>query len=324
MEEPLTMSARDPGEGYRRDRVTAEERFDEVEATVSHLLRWAHPGLGGKSFGGALYQGLTERGLLEARAVFELGGGLGDLASELCRAAGGPLRYTFLELSPRLARAQRAKVPHAESVGAHAERLPFRDASLRGLFLSNEVIADLRVVEAGSREGEALRARYALDVARGQLINAGAMRLLEELRRVLAPGAATCLTEFGGDFPPRAVRLEGPGGRGRHHEHSIHFGQLEQVARALGFSTERVPLHVLVGADPALRVASYLDLLRLRRFVPSLPVFAFPGSELQRRHPVLTRLFRFDFPPLGSPRFPEPQATGGFFQLFHALILRVG
>jgi hypothetical protein len=55
--------------------------------------------------------------------------------------------------------------------------------------------------------------------------------------------------------------------------------------------------------------------------VPRLPVLAFTQDELKARHPLLTRVFRFDFPAVGSPRFPDPLAGGGFCQLFHALLL---
>jgi hypothetical protein len=257
--------------------------------------------------------------------VIELGGGLGFVAAAMMNAAAkaqSPLHYTFLELSPVLARAQRAEASMASSVRGHAEALPFADRSVRGLFLANEVIADLRVCPVDSKEGRAWLERFSLPGASGPLLNAGALAFVVELARVLAPGSAAMLTEFGGSFPAAPVRLEGSFGRGRHVEHSIQFEHLEAAAAQLGLETERMLLAELLGVNRELRVASYPDIVRLRRFVPSLPVLAWPKEELEKRHPLLTRFFRFDFPTIGSPAFPDPTSQGGFCQLFHTLTLR--
>ena len=40
------------------------------------------------------------------------------------------------------------------------------------------------------------------------------------------------------------------------------------------------------------------------------------------RRKVLSRLLALELPPLGSPRWPDATAPGGFAQLFRALILR--
>ncbi len=295
-----------------------------METTVSHLFRRPHPALDGRSFGEALYDALDARGLLATGNVLELGGGAGFVAAAMsARAAarGRPLRHTFLDLSRPLLALQRQALPGASALRADAHRLPLRAGSLRGLFLANEVIADLSAAPASSPHGRALAERYGLTPAPGELLNVGALGLVEELARVLAPGGAACLTEFGGDFAAAPVRLYGAFGAGDHVEHSIHFGQLEAAARALGLTAERVLLAELLGVRRDVRVASYQDVMRLRRLVPRLPVLAHPRAQLEARHPVLTRLFRFDFPEVGSPRFPDPLARQGFCQVFHALFL---
>lgn len=312
-------------ETYRRDRLSPQERFDQVETTMSHLLRRPHPALAGRSYGGALHAALREQGLLEQGEVTEIGGGAGFVASAFLEASAGRLRYRLLDLSRPLLRLQRQRLGGAAaSVCASAERLPFRDAAVRGLVLANEVVADLSTLPAGEPGARALVERYGLGLpeAKHPLINVGALRLLEELARVLAPGAGACLIEFGGDFNPGGTWLSGPLGRGGHLEHSIHFGQLEQVARALGFEVQRRKVADLLGLDPTVRVASYHDLLRLRRFVKDLPIVAAPRAELEARHPVLTRFFRFEFPAIGSAGFPHPGTRGGFAELFIALLLR--
>jgi SAM-dependent methyltransferase len=296
-----------PSESYRRDRLSPRERFDEVETTMSHLLRRPHPALGGRSYGAALFHALRARGYLDPSApVLEVGAGAGFVSAAFSQEAGGALRYTFVDLSRPLLAIQRKQVPGATALRAHAERLPLRDASFRGLVLANEVIADLET---------------APDTA-GALVNAGALRFARELHRVLAPGGAACLTEFGGDFRPSGVWLSGAMGRGGHLEHSIHFGELESACRALGFEVERLKVADLIGLDRSVRVASYHDLLRLRRLVRDLPIYAFPKAELEKRHPVLTRLFHLELPPIGSAGFPHPGTHGGFAELFEALLLR--
>src|SRR5207237_6809048 len=99
---------------HRRDRLVAKRRFDEVECTVSHLLRWPHPALGGRRYGEALLQGLAQRGFKPgASGVLEIGGGAGHLAEAAWRGDCGPftgVRWTSLDLSPQLLKAQRTRL----------------------------------------------------------------------------------------------------------------------------------------------------------------------------------------------------------------------
>ncbi|HEY4729894.1 MAG TPA: hypothetical protein VIH41_02105, partial [Myxococcales bacterium] len=181
-----------------------------------------------------------------------------------------------------------------------ALELPFASRSLDGLVLANEVIADL-AVEGGR--------------------NTGAIRLVRELSRVLAPGGAAVLTEFGGDFDPGPVRLLAAFGQGEHVEWSIDFRSIRAAAVQAGLAVEELPLHALLGADLSVRCASYTDLWRLRR-VASCEVFAAPEAEVRRRFPVLSRVLALELPPLGSTRWPDATGPAGFAQLFRALILR--
>src|SRR4051812_40983992 len=254
-----------PAQSYRRDRLSPVERFDEVETTMSHLLRRPHPALGGRSYGGALFHALRERGYLEGGAVLEVGAGAGFVTAAFARESGDSLRYTFADLSRPLLSIQRQQVPGASAIRADAERLPLRDASFRGLVLANEVIADLETTRD----------------ERGALVNSGALRFAAELHRVLAPGGTACLTEFGGDFRPRGVWLSGAMGRGGHLEHSIPCGELEPSCRGLGFDVEPLKVADLTGLARSVRVTSYHDPPRLRRLVRNLPIYAFPKAELE-------------------------------------------
>src|SRR5207237_1660975 len=98
---------------HRRDRLVAKRRFDEVECTVSHLLRFPHPALGGRRYGEALLQGLGALGLGPGHSgVIEIGGGAGHLAEAAWRGDAGPFtkaRWTAIDLSPALIAAQRRR-----------------------------------------------------------------------------------------------------------------------------------------------------------------------------------------------------------------------
>jgi SAM-dependent methyltransferase len=299
---------------HRSDRLPAHRRFDEVECTISHLLRFPHPALGGRRYGEALLQAIAARGIVPGRSgVVEIGGGAGHVAESALRGDAGPFtgaRWTSVDLSPALIAAQRRRVldpsqprgahPRWSGVRADAVSLPVRTRSLDGLLLANEVIADLPI-ENGR--------------------NTGAVELVNEVSRVLAPGGAAVLTEFGGDSPPGPLRLLAGSGQGEHVEWSIDFRDLRAAAAEAGLAVEELPLHELIRADLTVRCASYTDLWRLRR-VTSCEVFAAPAAQVRKRFPLLSRLLALELPPLGSPRWPDATAPGGFAQLFRALILR--
>src|SRR2546426_6417589 len=99
-----------PGAPHRLDRLTARRRFDEVECTISHLLRFPHPALRGLRYGEALLQGIAARGILPGPdGVLEIGGGAGHVAEAAWRGNAGPYtgsRWISLDLSPALLRAQ--------------------------------------------------------------------------------------------------------------------------------------------------------------------------------------------------------------------------
>jgi SAM-dependent methyltransferase len=299
---------------HRKDQLPARRRFDEVECTVSHLLRLPHPALQGRRYGEALLQGIAARGIGPGRAgVLEIGGGAGHVAESAWRGDAGVFtqtRWTSLDLSPALLAAQRRRVlepsqprgSHQRWSGLRADALdlPFRAGSLDGLVLANEVIADLPVEDGR---------------------NIGAIRLVRELSRVLAPGGAAVLTEFGGDFQPGPVQLLAAKGDGEHLEWSIDFRQLRDAARDARLAVEELPLHALLGADLSVRCASYTDLWRLRRLA-SCDVFAAPAADVRRRFPLLSRMLALELPELGSPRWPDATAPAGFAQLFRALLLR--
>ncbi|MBL4844048.1 MAG: SAM-dependent methyltransferase [Planctomycetes bacterium] len=244
----------------------ASEQFEVKETTLSHALRTRHEALADRSYGEAFLQSLLARDLIPLegpppgqsryRAV-EVGGGVGFFGAALLDALAlraprlfNRLRYTIVDLSPELSRSQRERLARhgtqARFVTGEAERLPLADASV-DLLVSNEVIADLRVLPTrrqdvegegaeGGGEGAELLRRYGASVADAPGLfyaNVGAIRFVEEIARVLRPGGVAILTEYGeiDRYPAESSHLD-------HPEFSIHFGHLDSAARGCGLSVE--------------------------------------------------------------------------------------
>ncbi len=247
-----TAPARDPSAlgAYHADIADAAAQFDEVETTLSHLFREPHPALGGETFGARLARGLVARGARgEGARCLEVGGGLGFVGRALV-AALSPRSYLVVDRSPSLARAQRER--GLSSVVGDALRLPVADRSV-DLLVANEMAGDLAVVDGAS---------------------VGALGLIDECARVLAPGGLAYVSEFGHPTRPpvRSDHLD-------HDEHSLRFEDLRARAVANGLDAELVPVPRLIGLDgsaPALVTtrASYAALRNL---------FAAHGARLGKR-----------------------------------------
>lgn len=217
----------------------AATHFDDGETTLAWAFGVPHPALGGRTWGRALHDALAGRGLVRGRVV-EVGAGSGEVARDF------PHRpYLRVDLSPALLAQQARVAPDTEGVEGDAVALPLPDESV-DLLVSNEVIADLAAAPAESVAARAWRARAGL-AERDGWVNTGAFDFLAEIARVLRPGGAAWLSEFGGDEPPEeTVQLD-------HPEVSIHFGEVERVARSLGLSVERAPVASFLGLDLSAR-----------------------------------------------------------------------
>ena len=237
----------------------AATHFDDRETTVAHAFGTPHRGLGNQRYGARLYSALDARGLSpeDGGITLEIGPGTGELAGAWLaarEAAGHHGPYRRLDRSGALLEAQALAAPGSTGVLGNATHLPLPARSV-DLVLSNEVIADLSAVpwspdepslpgtppdEVAERIG-----RYKLEVLPGRCFyNLGAWQLVEELARVLKPGGAAYLSEFGGldETPVETEQLD-------HPEVSIHFGHLMAVARAVGLEATLLPLPELLGMD---------------------------------------------------------------------------
>ncbi|MCB9764613.1 MAG: class I SAM-dependent methyltransferase [Alphaproteobacteria bacterium] len=248
--------------------VDGSTHFDDRETTLAHAFAIPHPALRGEPYGARLGARLAQEGLLpgDGGVILEIGPGTGELCAALRRALRRPHGYLRLDLSPALLETQAARNPETRSVEGSATDIPLPDASV-DLVIANEMIADLEAAPDPGRWGEAL-----IPEPGQRLFNTGAFAMVEELHRVLRPGGAAFITEFGGldEVPVETTQLD-------HPEVSVHFGQLARVAAAAGFEAELSPLGPWMGFDAHTRWlsrASY-EALRAR--------FRAEGRSLQAR-----------------------------------------
>ena len=236
-----------------------DTHFDDRETTVAHAFAVPHPALEGQPFGQRLVGALEARGHWPegAATLLEIGPGDGELGADLRVAADArgllPRTHIRLDQSPELLRTSARRQPGTRGILGNATELPMGEASV-DLVICNEVLADLSAVpfdpmdpfpEGAAEEVAARIERYGIAPLPGEaLYNLGAWKLIEELARVLAPGGAAYLSEFGGmeEIPVETVHLD-------HPEVSIHFGHLQTIARRLGLEARVLPMAELLGFD---------------------------------------------------------------------------
>jgi len=270
-----------PENYYEEDISDADEQFDHQETTLSHLFRRPHPALKDRTYGEALMDGLAKKGFVPTEGgtftVLEVGGGLGWVAKAICgwfADKGIELDYHILELAPPLAEAQR-KNTEGLPVTVHAGNVLTTEWPVSpDLFIANEMIGDLpaatinhaelgmdkreeieeeeyeRLFQAGldtlGEAGELVR-KYTIPIGDAPdegYLNWGAWKLVELLGERLKPGAAAVLTEFGdrANYPRLSTQLD-------HPELSIHYGQMELVAKEVGLESDFEFLMDLIDMD---------------------------------------------------------------------------
>ncbi|MFC1707089.1 SAM-dependent methyltransferase [Planctomycetota bacterium] len=300
----------------------SHEQFDWRETTISHLYRVPHPALGGRTYGGRLVEVLSERRLLRRshRLLVEVGGGTGEMAACVLEALreGAPdlfanLTYTIVDLAPALVAGQRrtlaqrlgADVRRVRWLQGSAEELPLA-ASTVDLVLSNEVIADLSVDR---------------DPAAGGLVNSGALRFLEEIARVLAPGGGAFVSEYG-ELGAEVKAADGLD----HAEHTINFQSMLTRAEGLSLQVALEPLGDLFRFDVTVPIfladgIQFAEIRALARLAnKDLPVLAYTPAMLAETLGDaldLDRLFNLNFSTLGQ--FPYAGLAPNAFKV---LLLR--
>lgn len=306
------------------DITDGERHFDDRETTVAHAFAVPHPGLEGQLYGARLYDSLATRGLIpdDDGVLLEIGPGDGELGAAWREQAAlrgrPPGEHIRLDISPTLLATQRRRQPGTREILGSATDIPLLDRSV-DLILCNEVIADLTAIPYDpeeTQEGDAidaLRARvakYRLPTPRGpRWYNLGAWQMLEEVARILKPGGAAVITEFGAidRDPQETEQLD-------HPEVSIRFDHLMVIGRTLGMRMQCVPLAELLDIKVQthwLAQHSYAALrARARSHSGHLPARAWTAQTLPRPEAVEG----LEWTPLTNPG-PGPLVTR-----FYALI----
>jgi len=269
----MAMAAKaDENDQFHKAQLTdAQRQFDQIETTISHIFREPHVALDKRSYGQAFCDWLIASGRIGSSCkIIEIGCGLGYFANAILDHLEtaypdiyNKLSYTLFDLSPELQSAQKSNCArHAGKtlfVSGNIETYDFKGQSF-DLVLSNEVIADLSVatisldnIQSGSPQSEAeiLAQDYQLKcvpVVQGSermaVINFGAIKMLQNLDKCLNENGHAVVTEYGSlDQSPKAVTFS------NHDEYTVHFGQLEQVARQLGFHSNRGTIGDNIGFD---------------------------------------------------------------------------
>ncbi len=225
------------------------EMVDEV--SLSHLMREKNPFTrDGIPYGGQLARILKEKKLLPERPkILEIGPGVGDLARAFTGELEGKYEYTFLDISKRIIDFLRAGFSSMGFGFVVSDVLELSGKIGKyNTVICNEVLADLPMVinpssspaKPGKEERRIIRdarrmiKKYNLNVPedRGVVFNYGAVRFLEEVRKVMKKGGILFLAENSCDPGlPRVIPVYG------HNEFSIKFGWLKAAAGKLGFST---------------------------------------------------------------------------------------
>lgn len=240
---------------YQHDVSDADAQFDHQETTLSHLLRFPHPVLNGRTYGQALVDALVAKGAIAEGNVriLEIGGGLGYVAKDVIARLGElghTVTYSIIELAPALAAAQQERIGKdmATWIIGDALAVDVPNDSF-DLVLSNEMVGDLPALQLsradiglapdqGNVDRDKLRPFSRIAADRGVNLDdapepfylmTGAFELTEKIGNWLAPHGTAVITEFGdyAAWPKLSAHLD-------HPELSTHFGQLQQAARGAG------------------------------------------------------------------------------------------
>jgi 2-polyprenyl-3-methyl-5-hydroxy-6-metoxy-1,4-benzoquinol methylase len=313
----------------------AEQQFDAVETTISHAYREPHAALNGKTYGMAFCDWLVDSGRLRPGCrLLEIGCGLGYFAKAILDrlASAHPdiycsLSYTMFDLSPELQAAQQ------RNCASHGDRLRFLTQNIEthdfgaeryDLILSNEVVADLSVgtatianiaADRPQTESEALACAYQLDCVpikvgsqKKAVINVGAIKMLQNAAKAMAPSAHAVITEYGTNGQsPKAVTFA------NHNEFTVDFGHLVRVGHALGLRADRETMGDLLGFDAQSETISMTSLQTLNRALlpycgkAVLPTLAYTPATLRDvLGTMLAQIGNIRFLPLNHPNSFSP------------------
>lgn len=248
---------------YAKELADPEVNFNSIEITLSHLFRYPNQALSGMNFSEAMFHFLKKEELIGDLNFLEVGGGLGHVAKNLCDVLHNefnqPVRYTMLDISPKLLFAQQMHLKGypAEFTLGDATQLPYGKNEWNGTILAVGVLADLRSILV-DRKGSFPYDRANSDKIKWYMdklaqahpldspfyLHVGAMNFIEQINRVLQKGTAILL-EYS------VTKLNEVSDFGNHLECGINFDHLRTLASLLGFNVALKNIEDILDFDPS-------------------------------------------------------------------------
>ncbi len=325
----------------------AIKQFEAHETTISHVYSQSHPSFGGIPYGARMAEKLWEMGTIDKyQTILEIGGGTGYLARDFLRHLKENqsqifkhTHYVMLELSLTLQKSQRHSTGLytrvISQVLGDALAMPFSFGSF-SIIIANEMIADLPPVclkkeWVNNKTSPKIPAEAALalkfitdfdirvdDVFPEFLVNLGAWQLLEHIYHLLSPGGTAIIIEYGSIWRyPVAVHLQD------HTEYAIHFGQLEKIAKKLGFKTKLEGLADFFEMDLDAPILERVSLTTLNQsLLPHLNIGPLPVRAFTPE--MLKQALGNPYKNLHNLQFSSPKEGGcqGNPSVFYALTLK--
>lgn len=226
-------------EGYEK------EQFENVETTISYMLREKTAILNNGSFGECFIKKISERYYTKQKLnILEVGGGLADMADAILDYLAKreiSCTYTICDNSDTLSCYQQSRLDkkyiniEKEYIIADIEKIDIDKKY--NVVISNEVIADLqseKVSKNSSSFCKNLIDRYQIKDIKGKYLNTGAIRFIEKINKILDKGGIAVLTEYTDVNNESNISNMMPD----HKEVSINFEILKNIAKQNGLKAE--------------------------------------------------------------------------------------
>ncbi|MCP4501578.1 MAG: class I SAM-dependent methyltransferase [Deltaproteobacteria bacterium] len=264
----------------------AEEQFNDVEMTVSHLYSLRHSSLQGRTYGGAFVDAWNPSNEGPLR-VLEVGCGTGRFAKAVLksllqrRGTLDEVHYTLMDISPVLQAAQRDRLAEFSSqcdfVLGDAQRIHGLPTGPFDAVLCNEVIADFDVTPFldVSDDVKAWLPESTKDATR--VIHTGTFLFLKNVYDVLAPAGALWLTEY-----RRTDQSSAPVVLGNHVEYPVDEVQLLAHAQHAGMHATLTPLPQWMGFDEV-KVISHATWSVLNEFLEHQKASSVPPGAYEEK-----------------------------------------
>lgn len=260
---------------YYEDVKCADIQFEDIETTISYLLRQDTGILKYKTYGyqfckkiiGCKYQ------CIDDISILEVGGGIGDFAKSFNHClVDNHVKYTYdiCDLSSELIRSQKVKckdfIKSMSFINMNANNINSLN-KVYDVIISNEVISDFWNIKLDSNNDQCSNTikKYNIKtlVTNDQYLNIGAIAFIEDIYDILSHNGSAYIVEYTEIDGSSCISNCMPD----HIEVSINFKVLECVAKQVGFKTKMINLVDFLDIDNSTYVLSQMSFTNLREIV---------------------------------------------------------